>query len=163
VFAPPVAPERAAAAGTGASTVAGPLDPQLALEDCATDESGGATLFGGFFSEIFTRLWEKYQFPVPSDDELDPAIVLAVQEHAKLIAGGEGFAPATPSAGMGWLFERAWARLYGIVTLEVFGHINPGLAVSGALFAATMRDIGADIGLLGEWPRLQGIAAEQPV
>jgi AcrR family transcriptional regulator len=152
VFAPPA----------GAYGVPDPLSAGQP-EDCVTDQSGGAELFGGFFSEIFARLWGKYQFAVPSDDELDPAIVEAVQAHAKLIPGLDGLgAGATPSAGMAWLFERAWARLYGIVTLEVFGHINPGLAQSGALFAATMRDIGNDIGLLDEWPRLQGIAAEQP-
>jgi AcrR family transcriptional regulator len=134
----------------------------MGMEDCVNDLSGGAELFGGFFSEMFGRLWVRYRFAVPSDDELGPVIVEAVREHAKLVPGMEGIG-LTPSAGMDWLFERAWARLYGIVTLEVFGHINPGLAQSGALFAATMRDIGTDIGLLGEWPRLQAIAAEQPV
>jgi AcrR family transcriptional regulator len=128
-------------------------------EDCVTDRSGGAELFGGFFSEIFGRLWAKYRFPVPTDDELDPEIVEALNQHAKLVSAG-GALGETPSAGMDWLFERAWARLYGIVTLEVFGHINPGLAQSGALFGATMRDIGADVGLLHEWPRLREIAAE---
>ena len=155
VFAPPV----------GAYGTAPPVggSGQLSPQDCLTEQSGGAELFGGFFSEIFARLWAKYQFPVPSDDELDPAIVEAVQEHAKLMPGVEGLGSgAQPTAGMAWLFERAWARLYGIVTLEVFGHINPGLAQSGALFAATMRDIGGDIGLLDEWPRLREIAAEQP-
>jgi AcrR family transcriptional regulator len=150
VFAPPV----------GAFGAPGPMGAG-GPEDCLTDQSGGAELFGGFFSEIFSRLWAKYRFAVPSDDELDPVIVEAVRAHEKLVPGIEGLG-TTPSAGMAWLFERAWARLYGIVTLEVFGHINPGLAQSGALFAATMRDIGADIGLLDEWPRLQGIAAEQP-
>ena len=142
-----------------AFSVPGPVGAGVP-EDCVTDQSGGAELFGGFFSEIFARLWAKYQFPVPTDEELDPVIVEAVQAHAKLIPGMDGL--GTASRGMAWLFERAWARLYGIVALEVFGHIKPGLAQSGALFAATMRDIGGDIGLLDEWPRLQGIAAEQP-
>jgi AcrR family transcriptional regulator len=133
----------------------------VGMDDCVTDLSGGAELFGGFFSEIFGRLWLKYHFPLPTDDELDPGIVEALHAHAKLVPGMDGIGP-TPSAGMDWLFERAWARLYGIVTLEVFGHINPGLAQSGALFGATLRDIGGDIGLLGEWERLRGIAADQP-
>jgi AcrR family transcriptional regulator len=131
------------------------------MEDCVDDLSGGAELFGGFFSEIFGRLWLRYQFPVPTDDELDPEIVEALTTHAKLVPGMDGIGP-TPTAGMDWLFERAWARLYGIVTLEVFGHLNPALAASGALFSATLQDIGADIGLLGEWERLRGIAADQP-
>jgi hypothetical protein len=56
------------------------------------------------------------------------------------------------------VFERSWARLYGTVTLEVFGHVHPGLISSGALFQATVADIGADVGLADEWGRLQAIA-----
>jgi hypothetical protein len=60
------------------------------------------------------------------------------------------------------MLERAWARLYGTVTLEVFGHVHPEFISSGALFAATMLDIGRDLGLEQEWPRLQAIAGSQP-
>jgi hypothetical protein len=56
------------------------------------------------------------------------------------------------------MFERAWARLYGTVTLEVFGHLHPGFVRTGALFMATLRDIGRDIGLEPEWERLRAIA-----
>ena len=55
------------------------------------------------------------------------------------------------------MFERAWARLYGTVTLEVFGHVHPGFITTGALFEATVLDIGADLGLAGEWERLRPI------
>ena len=59
---------------------------------------------------------------------------------------------------MVWVFERSWARLYGTVTLEVFGHVHPGLIATGALFQATVADIGADLGLADEWVRLQELA-----
>ncbi len=60
--------------------------------------------------------------------------------------------------GVLWLFELAWARLYGIVTLEVFGHIDPALTTSGAMFRATMLEIGTSLGLADDWERLRGIA-----
>ena len=60
--------------------------------------------------------------------------------------------------GVLWLFELAWARLYGIVTLEVFGHIDPQLVESGALFRAVILEIGASLGLADDWERLRGIA-----
>ena len=59
-----------------------------------------------------------------------------------------------------WLFERSWAKLYGTVTLEVFGHVHPGLITTNALFEATVLDIGSDLGLAGEWERLQGVVRE---
>jgi hypothetical protein len=57
-----------------------------------------------------------------------------------------------------WLFELAWARLYGIVTLEVFGHIDPELTRSGAMFRAMLLEIGTTLGLADEWERLRRIA-----
>ena len=38
--------------------------------------------------------------------------------------------PGSP-IGLNWIFMRAWSRLYGIVTLEVFGHLDDGLIASG--------------------------------
>jgi hypothetical protein len=121
--------------------------------------------FGAFFAEIFGRLWARALFPIPGDDELDPVVleVLQVQAGAKLEAfdaaptGGAATMEA-PSAGTVWMFERAWARLYGTVTLEVFGHLHPGFVRTGALFMATLRDIGRDIGLEPQWERLRAIA-----
>lgn len=133
--------------------------PLMSLGDCAPEEMG-AREFGTFFADIFGRLWLTYQFPVPADDELPEGVREALTgdeaEH-KLGTPPEG-SPVTP--GMLWLFERAWARLYGTVTLEVFGHVHPALITTGALFEATVLDIGSDLGLAGEWSRLRKVARE---
>jgi AcrR family transcriptional regulator len=137
--------------------------PMSALADCVPSETG-MQQFGEFFAEIFGRLWARYRFPIPADDELDPVVldVLRVQAAHKLEHGSDSTegpgALGPPSAGMVWMFERAWARLYGTVTLEVFGHLHPGFVRTGALFAATMRDIGRDLGLEQEWERLGDLA-----
>ena len=149
VFASPPTPETQALVDSAAQR------PITTLEGCVPEELG-VHEFSAFFSDIFGRLWEKYRFPVPADDEL-PAGVLEVlsgdgEPHDKLVTLGD----VTP--GMVWMFERAWARLYGTVTLEVFGHVHPGFITTGALFQATVLDIGRDLGLAGEWDRLQAIA-----
>ncbi len=149
VFASPSPPEVEAAMEAAAKR------PLTSLEACMPTETG-VQLFGAFFSEIFGRLWAKYRFPLPADDELDPALLAALKSQLKPAEVTEGLGTVTP--GMIWTFERAWARLYGTVTLEVFGHIHPEFISSGALFAATMLDIGRDVGLEQEWPRLQEIA-----
>jgi AcrR family transcriptional regulator len=125
------------------------------LADCLPEDSG-VHLFAAFFSEIFGRLWEKYRFPIPQDDDLDPQLLEILRMQVKPAEVTDGLGAPTP--GMIWMFERAWARLYGTVTLEVFGHVHPGMVATGALFTATMLDIGADLGISGEWPRLQQVA-----
>jgi len=149
VFASPPTPETEALAESAAQR------PITTLDGCVPEELG-AREFSAFFSDIFTRLWTKYRFPVPADDELPPGVLQVLSGPAepgdKLATLGE----VTP--GMVWMFERAWARLYGTVTLEVFGHVHPGFITTGALFEATVLDIGRDLGLAGEWDRLQAIA-----
>lgn len=114
---------------------------------------GTGTEFAGLFGEIFGRLWAKYQFHVPSDDELDPEVAHALAgDPAKPLDVPEPL--AAYRAGLLWTFERSWARLYGTVTLEVFGHLHPTLISTGAIFEATLRDIGRDLGLTDEWDRL---------
>jgi AcrR family transcriptional regulator len=148
VFATPVPEEAQGLPGA-------PRDPITeVLAPCAPDN--GAHMFAAFFSEIFGRLWAKYHFHVPTDDELDPAVLAVLQEQVKPAEVTDGFGAVTP--GMIWTFERAWARLYGTVTLEVFGHIYAGFIESGALFTATLLDIGTDLGLAEEWERLRPIA-----
>jgi AcrR family transcriptional regulator len=129
-----------------------------ALAPCVTDN--GADLFAGFFSEIFGRLWAKYQFPVPADEDLHPAVLAVLRADLTPATVTDGFGAITP--GMVWMFERAWARLYGTVTLEVFGHVHPEFIRSGALFESTMLDVGRDLGLADEWDRLVEAAREEP-
>ena len=125
------------------------------LADCLPPDSG-VHLFAAFFSEIFGRLWLRYQFDIPTDDELDPELLEILRSEIKPDEVTDGLGSPTP--GMVWMFERAWARLYGTVTLEVFGHVHPGMISTGALFTATMLDIGADLNITDEWPRLQVVA-----
>ena len=129
--------------------------PLLATQDeCAEGES----LFTDFFGELFYRLWDQRRFPVPPVDALEPAVVARWTDaepgpKADLVKlfGDDGI-------GVLWLFELAWARLYGIVTLEVFGHMDPELVASGALFRAVILEIGTSLGLADDWERLRGIA-----
>ena len=135
-----------------------------AREIMAPDESGGGQqsgvqLFGGFFSEIFGRLWQKYRFPIPRDEDLDPELLAILRDEVKPADVTDRLGSPTP--GMIWMFERCWARLYGTVTLEVFGCVHPGFISTGALFTATMLDLGRELGMAEEWPRLQQVARTQ--
>jgi len=122
-------------------------------DGCAEGES----IFTDFFGDLFLQLWQHRRFPVPSRESLDPA-VLAVWDEAGSDRRATAELFGEDGIGVLWLFELAWARLYGIVTLEVFGHIDPALTASGAMFRAVILEIGTTLGLADEWERLRGIA-----
>ena len=131
----------------------------LLVPDEGAGAVSGVQLFSAFFSEIFGRLWVRYRFPIPPDDELEPELLEVLRAELKPAQVVKGFPEPTP--GMIWLFERCWAKLYGTVTLEVFGCVHPAFVSTGALFTATMLDLGRELGMAGEWARLQEVARAQ--
>ncbi|GAA2120871.1 TetR/AcrR family transcriptional regulator [Nocardioides bigeumensis] len=129
--------------------------PLLAgADECAEGES----LFTDFFGELFYRLWEQRHFPAPSRDQLEPGVVTRWESAGESPKADLVRLFGDDGVGVLWLFELAWARLYGIVTLEVFGHMDPQLTSSGALFRATILEIGTSLGMADDWERLRVIA-----
>ncbi len=119
----------------------------------ATEPDEGVQAFAAFFGDIYQRLWDRYRFPIPTDDELDPAALQALNQQRDTGMLPCDF-PGMP-IGMSWVFIRAWTRLYGTVTLEVFEHMDSAVISSGALFRAMLEDNGRDLGFGDDWPRLR--------
>ncbi|WP_426242859.1 TetR/AcrR family transcriptional regulator [Nocardioides sp. LHG3406-4] len=112
---------------------------------------------GILFTDLLTRIWQKYQFPIPSMDSLDPELVEVLRN------------PAIPARideipdeyrGLIWVFMRSWSALYGTVTLEVFGHLDPRIIESGALFREMFEDQAVLLGMEADLPRLRILATE---
>ena len=97
---------------------------------------------GLYFHELLVAVWHETHFDHPDLDDLDPVVAEALR--APLFPVDVTLIPPD-HLGLLWVFMRAWATLYGTVTLEVFGHMDPRVIESGTLFAT----------MLGEWlPRL---------
>ncbi len=93
---------------------------------------------------------------MPRLDELDPELVEILRDPmvpADLTGVTDDMRPLI------WLLERAWAGLYGTVTLEVFGHIDPRIVEKALLFRAMMDDQAVPLGLADELPRLRELIA----
>lgn len=121
--------------------------------ECVKEFDGSS---GMVFSGLLVRLWERYRFPVPALGDLDPGL-------AEILLDPE--APVDPAmkddlAGMVWLLTQGWSRLYGTVTLEVFGHVDARLVEEGHLFRSMIADQAVPLGLLEELPRLQALIAD---
>lgn len=113
---------------------------------------------GHYFTDLLWQVWERYRFPFPALDELDPVIRDAVLHP--LIPAKADHIP-TEDRGLLWVYMRAWSALYGVVTLESTGHCDPRVITSGHLFRATVLDWLAPLGLEGERARLTAILDEE--
>lgn len=121
------------------------------IEELQTESKTGL-----LFSELLFQVWARYRFPVPRLDELDPELVEILRDPlvpADLTGVPDEMRPLI------WLLERAWAGLYGTVTLEVFGHIDPRIVERALLFRAMIEDQAVPLGLTEEIPRMRVLIA----
>jgi len=113
-------------------------------EQCAME-------FAGTFYALFLELWRLRPFPVPADDEIDPALRPQLEHfRAKMRAD----APY----GAVLVFLRCWVLLYGALAMEVFGHLDFALEDSAPMFELTLSELAAKCGLIYPLPDLRGPA-----
>jgi AcrR family transcriptional regulator len=119
-----------------------PLPGLHVQKDEITEEHGGQ--FGNTFFELMVELWHKRPFPVPSDDEIDPGL----REQLVRYREGLGQLAAGLPLGLLLIFLRCWVRLYGIVSLEVFGHLSFALDDGRPMFELTLSEMAPQVGLV---------------
>jgi AcrR family transcriptional regulator len=100
--------------------------------------------FGAVFLELVVRLWNEQGFPVPDPAGIDPALKVELERCAVEM---ESVLP--PEAVLVYL--EAWTRLYGSVTMEVFGHLHFALDDSSAMFERQLADLARMFGLGGAY------------
>jgi AcrR family transcriptional regulator len=115
--------------------------------ECVQEQDASCGLV---FAGLLLAVWEAHRFPVPSLDELDPGLAEILRTPDAPVD------PSTPGGleGLTWLLVQGWSRLYGTVTLEVFGHVDARLVEEGHLFRAMIQEQAGPIGLTDELPRL---------
>lgn len=90
--------------------------------------------FGSVFLGIFVELWGSQPFPVPPESALDPVL----REQLRGFAHAVG--DVLPIGALAvWL--AGWVRLYGAVTIEVFGHIGFAVSDPEPLFEQMLADM----------------------
>jgi AcrR family transcriptional regulator len=100
--------------------------------------------FGGVFAALIARVYLERGFPVPADEELDPALQVQLQEWcAKL--------PVALPLGVMHVFLSCWIRLYGLVCMEIFGHLRFALHDAEQMFESELRSLGGVLGVADEY------------
>jgi AcrR family transcriptional regulator len=102
--------------------------------------------FGSTFFVLILELWRKHPFPVPPDEEIDRGLGEQLERYRQ----GLGELASGLPRGLLLTFLRCWVRLYGIVSLEVFGHLGFALDDAEPMFELMLADIAPLLGL--EYP-----------
>ncbi|QZY29308.1 TetR/AcrR family transcriptional regulator [Nocardioides coralli] len=96
------------------------------------DELLTSATSGVYLNGLLVAVWHQLRYDHPELDELDPVVVEVLRDPVLPIDLTE---VPDEHRGLLWVFMQGWATLYGTVTLEVFGHLDPRIIESGALFA----------------------------
>jgi AcrR family transcriptional regulator len=111
-------------------------------KDDITAQGGGE--FGNTFFVLILELWHRHPFPVPADDEIPDGLRDQLERYRE----GLGKLAAGLPLGLLLTFLRCWTRLYGIVSLEVFGHLGFALDDAAPMFEIMLTETAPLIGLV---------------
>lgn len=103
-----------------------------------------AARFGGVFAALIAQVYFERGFPVPADDDLDPAL------RDQLTEWGTKLPVALPLGVMS-VFLSCWIRLYGMVCMEIFGHLRFALDDPEPMYEAELHALGGVLGIADEY------------
>jgi AcrR family transcriptional regulator len=101
-----------------------------------------AMAFAGTFFTLFFELWQRAPFTVAAPLEIDPGLLAQLTRYRDALGVG-----ADLPVGAVLTFLRCWTRLYGAVSMEVFGHMSFALTDPAPMFEITLGDLAALVGL----------------
>lgn len=90
--------------------------------------------FGGVFLGIFVEIWQSQPFAVPAEADLPERLV---EQLTAFSAAVRGVLPLGALAA----YLSGWVRLYGGVTIEVFGHLGFALSDAEPMFEVMLADM----------------------
>ena len=115
--------------------------PVPGLEPVHNDETDKCAMeFAGSFMALFLELWQRHPFPISGNGEIEPGLA------AQLARYTAGLGVDLPT-GAALVFLRCWVRLYGMVSLEVFGHLHFALDDAAPMFEITLAELADLVGL----------------
>nr|WP_246293044.1 WHG domain-containing protein [Naumannella cuiyingiana] len=137
---------------SGQSDMGGPSQEQSSIAQDGSDQ------FAAYFAGIFMALVASGLIRVPDLSNVDDSMHEFVASRKRSTDQEMITSLGTDGPAVMWLFQLAWARLYGVVILEVFGLVERSMIESGALFMVLMRETFESLGLPDDWNRLRDVS-----
>jgi AcrR family transcriptional regulator len=109
--------------------------------------------FGQVFLDLFGNLYRRKPFSIPEDADIDPTLRSQIVRYRDLVG-------TDLPLGALLAFLRCWVLLYGMVALEVGGHLQFALDDASPMFELMLSDLAPMVGL--EYPVHATAAAAQP-
>lgn len=109
--------------------------------------------FALVFIRAFADLWGQRRFPVPEESEIPAALATQVRAYRDAVNEADVQVAFDLPLGAVLVFLQAWVQLYGIVTMEVFGHLRFCLDEVEEFFEAELALIGRMLGMESPPPR----------
>ena len=99
--------------------------------------------FGSTFFTLFDRLVSEERFSVPADEDLAPELRTELRSFADTV----GFSSPDIPEGAAMVLTTCWVRLYGVVCMEVFQHLNFVVRDMEPLFESELQNMARDLGV----------------
>ena len=130
----------------------------IAEAACTRREMLTQVASGHLMTGQMRALWEHNHHPIPALDELPPSVRETVVDP---LIPAKVDDLAMEDRGLVWLYQQGWTTLYGVVALEVFGHMDPRVIESGDMFVHVVREFAPKLGLAGDVDRLEAMIRER--
>ncbi|WP_148612406.1 TetR/AcrR family transcriptional regulator [Nocardioides rubriscoriae] len=121
---------------------------------CVRREMNTLASSGHLMTDLIHDVWEQRPFPVPALDSLPEPVREALIDP--LIPAKVERIPYE-QRGLVWVYMQGWTQLYGVVTLEVMGHMDPRVIESGEMYLDVVRRFVPTMRLEDELPRLEAL------
>ena len=98
------------------------------------DQVDDKVSFGAVFLGLFVEIWQDHPFAVHSEAELPAGLLAQLRTFSAYV---DGVLPLGALAA----YLAGWVRLYGAVTVEVFGHLGFALTDAEPMFEVMLADM----------------------
>jgi AcrR family transcriptional regulator len=109
-----------------------------ALREGPVHEAG--LRFGGICAALLAQLYLEQPFPVPAEEDMVPELQEQLRTWCEKL-------PVPLPLGVTYVFLHCWIRLYGMVCMEIFGHLRFALEDAEPMFEAELRSLAERLGV----------------
>jgi AcrR family transcriptional regulator len=122
--------------------------PEDFRDDCERPAQLAAARFGGVFATLVAQIYFERGFPIPADEDIEPPLQEQLRTWcAKL--------PVELPLGVMQVFLSCWIRLYGLVCMEIFGHLKFALDDAEPMFEAELQSLARVLGVVEAYAELE--------